>query len=461
MVRLLRERTLGNSTTKLQKQVSEQHSEVYLHRVLQFLQAREPFHVQATRGLLSLGPPQKQIPPMTPVPRAPWFLAVFLRDVMSRLGEIKAKITSTFGSILKMDSTKKVNSILQKNKISLIYSPQYLYMFLIFQVTKKLAGKAAGTASWSTNVGNEHGQVLMSVLTDSEGDGLAAMTEGLVQRYSQAKVPPPKLLYVDRDCCSRKLQAMFGDWTVLVRLDIWHFMRRFAIGCASESHALYPVFMSQLSSCMFEWDSADLQRLRDAKKAELQSRGRWRLDEETVNLHISKRELQMHCKRRTRGLEETARLIQELLETFSSDSGKDTMGIPLLDGENIQRIWREQKHHIECIQDPTDIQLYTQTSSIVKGGLQLPVYRCARGSTSLESFHLHINRFILGICMHDIPVLMFDLPFDFRCVSIWFIRMIQEKCFRLLLRFSVCCKGYSFAQTFVTPSPFYPFIHLM
>ena len=34
----------------------------------------------------------------------------------------------------------------------------------ILQVTKKLGGNAAGTASWATNVGNELGQVLSSVL---------------------------------------------------------------------------------------------------------------------------------------------------------------------------------------------------------------------------------------------------------------------------------------------------------
>ncbi|XP_056120631.1 uncharacterized protein LOC130097715 [Rhinichthys klamathensis goyatoka] len=33
---------------------------------------------------------------------------------------------------------------------------------------------------------------------------------------------------------------------------------------------------------------------------------------------------------------------------------------------------------------------------MTKGGIILPVYRCARGSTSLESFHNHLNRFIPG-----------------------------------------------------------------
>ena len=41
------------------------------------------------------------------------------------------------------------------------------------------------------------------------------------------------------------------------------------------------------------------------------------------------------------------------------------------------------------------MQLYTQTGRLTKGGVILLVYRCARGSTSLESFHLH--RFIPGI----------------------------------------------------------------
>lgn len=75
---------------------------------MQFLQAREPFYIQAERGLLTVTAPKKEIPPMQPIPKAPWFLAVYVRDVMSRVDETKAKITSTFGTILKLDSTKKV-----------------------------------------------------------------------------------------------------------------------------------------------------------------------------------------------------------------------------------------------------------------------------------------------------------------------------------------------------------------
>ena len=108
VVGLLRQRTLGNSSTKVCNQVREQHSEFYMKRLLRFLQAREPFHVEAASGLFTLAAPNKELPPITPMPKGPWFLAVYVRDVLSRLDEVKAKITSTFGSVLQMDSTKKV-----------------------------------------------------------------------------------------------------------------------------------------------------------------------------------------------------------------------------------------------------------------------------------------------------------------------------------------------------------------
>lgn len=69
--------------------------------------------MQAKTGMLRLAAPAKNIPSMQPVPSAPWFLAVFVRDVMTRLDEVKAKITSTFGTVLKLDSTKKVGIILK------------------------------------------------------------------------------------------------------------------------------------------------------------------------------------------------------------------------------------------------------------------------------------------------------------------------------------------------------------
>ncbi|KAM6945642.1 uncharacterized protein FYW47_017946 [Aplochiton taeniatus] len=166
------------------------------------------------------------------------------RDILSRLDHIKARITSTFGSTLKMNSTKKI--------------------------TKKLAGHGKGTALWVTSMGNEVGQILTSVLSVQEGSGLDKMVSGVMERYRQAAAPPPVLLYVDCGCCVNegegKLQTRFAEWPDLnIRLDTWHFMRRMAVGCTTDAHPLYPTFMVCLSACIFEWDAGDLTLLRQAK----------------------------------------------------------------------------------------------------------------------------------------------------------------------------------------------------
>ncbi|XP_061576197.1 uncharacterized protein LOC133442253 isoform X2 [Cololabis saira] len=208
-----------------------------MRRAIQYLGVCEPFLSSAVTE------PFPSPPQMAPVPSPVWLLTVYGYDILTRLEEYKGRITSTFGSILKMDSTKKV--------------------------TKKLAGTATDTAAWVTNVGNEHGQVLISVLTCSEG---------LMRRYRLAEVPPPQIIYVDRDCCNRdgvsKTAASFSEWTQLVvRLDIWHLMRRFASGVTTESHELYPTFMRQLSYCIFQVDPEDARRLIRAKRSDLEGRG--------------------------------------------------------------------------------------------------------------------------------------------------------------------------------------------
>lgn len=109
---------------------------------------------------------------------------------------------------------------------------------------------------------------------------------------------------------------------------------------------------------------------------------------------MTKEELARHCRGRTRGAEVTMGLIESLLLSLSTST--DTMGVPLLKGEEIKQIWEEQKQHIKCLQDPPVIQLYTVTGSTTKDGVVLPILICARGSTSLESFHFHLARFILG-----------------------------------------------------------------
>ena len=115
---------------------------------------------------------------------------------------------------------------------------------------------------------------------------------------------------------------------------------------------------------------------------------------------ITKDELSRHCRRRTRGAEVTLQVIEELLLQLSGAT--DSLGVPVI-SEKMVTIWEEEKKHVKCIQDPPGVPLYTVTGHIKKGGVELPVFRCARGTTSLESFHLHLARysyFYIDICMH-------------------------------------------------------------
>ena len=41
-------------------------------------------------------------------PSCKWLLSVYSQDILTRLDDIKANITSTYGTVLKLDSTKKV-----------------------------------------------------------------------------------------------------------------------------------------------------------------------------------------------------------------------------------------------------------------------------------------------------------------------------------------------------------------
>ena len=108
-----------------------------------------------------------------------------------------------------------------------------------------------------------------------------------------------------------------------------------------------------------------------------------------VQKALCRQELQRHCRRRTRGTEETVEATESLLLAFSPAT--DALGMPLL-REGMKDIWQEQRHHVKCLQDPPSIQLYTETARLVKGGVSLLVFRCARGSTSLSRFHLHLAR---------------------------------------------------------------------
>ena len=242
-----------------------------------------------------------------------------------------------------------------------------------------------------TNVGNERGEILNSVFTTGEGAGLQNMCQGIGKRYQDANVPEPQIMYVDRDCCCSSgpshVLRLFHPWQFQIRLDIWHFMRRFNAGLTTEHHPLYATWCSRLSSCIFEWDMHDMDRLKTAKAAELKMQlGRDPTEKQVAN-SLKTTEMARHCKRRTRGAEETKRQIDHLLTAMWDMT--DTTGVTLLNRSTMTKVWQVQQKHVACIQDVPHVPLYTKVGTLEKGGKVLDVFRCARGSTSLESFHRH------------------------------------------------------------------------
>ena len=185
VVALLRSRTLGNSPTALCNSLQKLHSEEWMRAQVDYLSACQCHR----RGLESLHlptPTYNQPSPPPPFPKAQWFLAAYIRDVWLRMPNLLAAATSTYGSILKMDSTKKI--------------------------LKKLQGADAGTTTWLTNVGNERGEILQSVLTTSQSvESLKSLADGLTRRYEEAQQPPPKVLYTDRDCCAVRFLHLFSE----------------------------------------------------------------------------------------------------------------------------------------------------------------------------------------------------------------------------------------------------------
>jgi hypothetical protein len=246
------------------------------------------------------------------------------------------------------------------------------------KIVRKLSGKAQGTAVWCSNIGNEYGQVLTSVLTAAEGSGLATLIDGIIQRYKMVHVQPLVIVYTDRDCCGgSQLSRMLSAWdTTVLWLDIWHFMRRISTGLTTDSHQLYGSIMDSLSNCIFEWDKTDLNLLIKVNTKLLESQTAQAMTEADVKRRISRTELSCHCQRRTRGEEVTKALTDQLISSYSGP------------GVSLDRIkvhaaqWPDCNHYTEWVIlellriFPRDIRKSTQ--KMTRFGLVLLAYSCFR-----------------------------------------------------------------------------------
>ena len=132
-IRVLRERGFNNTVSQLQKKLRKQHTQEWSRRVLQYLTACEPSATGSLTAPVTFAPP----PDRPSLPNPTWFLSVYVRDVLHCLQDIWSRITSTFRTILKMDSITKrcVRSV------AVILSLLFIYIFHVQQtqtITMKL-----------------------------------------------------------------------------------------------------------------------------------------------------------------------------------------------------------------------------------------------------------------------------------------------------------------------------------
>ena len=251
-----------------------------------------------------------------------------------------------------------------------------------------------------------------------------------MKRHSDAGVSPPTVLYVAHDCrrgIAMETKRLLSQWFEMeISIEIWHFMRCIAVGCTTVSTKV----------CYFPWTSFSLHLCMKPGRPKpvntchtLQSHKEWSQRSKWGGCHqkISKKSLPPIATGKPLVWKKPTYLIHDLIDTFQDEQGGDTLGVPLLN------IWDSQNRHIACIQDPDEVQLYIKTGVVTKGGVELPLYRCTQGSTSLKSYHIYHNRFIPGICTCTVDVeIYFNYWMDINwlvitCFCFWNGSM-DEKC---------------------------------
>ena len=273
------------------------------------------------------------------------------------------------------------------------------------QICKKLAGAGSGTAEWCTNVGNELNQVLTSVLTCEESvEKLQPMAQGLMERYSRAGESPPELMYVDRGCCRvhgiSSIENLFSDWVdsgMVIRLDIFHWIHRFDAALRSDHHAKYALFKSALSAAVFAYNKDDMALLVKAIRAGSATKYSTLSDGEVIARCVSKDDLKHFVRRVTVGAHETYTRVQSAIDTLKGPAGLDENGLSLFkDNAAVDEVWAAQQKHLECIQDPPGMNMYTITKHVTRNAVSIPYYTTVRGSNSLEGFHRFLPNMIPG-----------------------------------------------------------------
>ncbi|KAM4560266.1 uncharacterized protein PAE49_012507 [Odontesthes bonariensis] len=308
-------------------------------------------------------------------------------------------LKGTFGHVLRSDHTRKV-----ARKVTL----------------------ASGVMS-SYAIMNENWMILSWVMVQSESDrSLEPMYRGLAKRYSDAGVEKAGYHWVDRDCCAafkmpNSIPGEHLDWDawkttpshiaaatsghlqnrcasraqynteIVVKLDLFHCLRRFSQECTSEHHPLHSTFCQLLSAAFSVVDQEDLKRLKKAY--------------EFCNIrpaNPTKQHVREHCRTQIPPPRELLERVENVLKHFHLT--KDPNDVSLYK-PSMLKTWRIQRVHIlrGCLSDPelSDGIMYRyggtlQLNHIPGEGAKVPLWIPVRGTSQQEGYHFHQAQWITG-----------------------------------------------------------------
>ncbi|CAL8266066.1 unnamed protein product [Merluccius merluccius] len=275
---------------------------------------------------------------------------------------------------------------------------------------------------------NDNWMILSWVMLHSEGDQcLEPMYEGLAHRYSSAGIEKAKYQWVDRDCCAafrvpdskprehllwdswRTTDAVVAEVTsgnlantcasrskfnndIVVKLDLFHCMRRFTRECVSEHHPLYRSFCKFLSAAFTVVDQSDLEKLKEAYTFC-----------KIAPAIPTKQHIREHCRTKVPHPRELVQRVEQVFHHFYL--AKDPNDV-LLFKPSMLKVWRIQRVHIlrGCLSDPEveDGILYRYGGTLqlnhTKGeGAAVPIWIPVRGTSQQEGFHFHQARWAQGL----------------------------------------------------------------
>ncbi|KAK2863731.1 hypothetical protein Q7C36_002885 [Tachysurus vachellii] len=251
--------------------------------------------------------------------------------------------------------------------------------------TRKVARKVTFTSGTMSSyaIMNEHWMVVSWVMVQSQTEkSLEPMYQGLAHRYRMGGVEKARYQWVDR--------SQF-DKNIVIKLDLFHCLRRLLRECVSEHHALYSSFAKFLSAAFCVVDLEDMQKLKNAYAfCGIQP------------ANPTKQHIREHCRTKIPQPDEPLKRVEGVMKLFHLAS--DPNGVPLYK-PCMLKTWRIQRVHIlrGCISDPevSGEILYRHGGTIqlnhVQGeGAKVDVWIPIRGTSQQEGYHFNQAQWVTG-----------------------------------------------------------------